>query len=57
MSAVDVRVHRRKAVSKTLGNERLRRQVITLIEVVAADHVEDRRIAFQTRRDAAECDR
>jgi hypothetical protein len=48
--AVDVRVHRREAVGKAFGNERLRGQMVALVELVTADDVEDAGITFQTRR-------
>ncbi len=49
MRAVDVRVHRRKTVSETLGDKRLRCQVVTLIEFMPADDVKDARVILQTR--------
>src|SRR6266404_2898030 len=50
MRAVDVHVHRREAVLKTLGHETLRSQVIAFIKLVLAEDVKDARIAFNTRR-------
>ena len=49
MRAVDVCIHRREAVSETLGDEALGRQVIALIKFVLADNVEDARITLQAR--------
>src|ERR1051326_6402596 len=54
MRSVDVRIHRRETVGKTLGNERLRRQVITLVESMLADDAENARITFQAR--GMQCD-
>src|SRR5690349_16136331 len=48
--AVDVRTHRRKAVSKAFRDETLRREVITLIKIVFAEDVENTRVAFETGR-------
>src|SRR5689334_20564972 len=50
MRAVDVHVHRRKAVGKTLRHEALRREVITLVKVVLAQYVKDAGVTFETRR-------
>ena len=50
MRAVDICVHGRKAVGKTLGHETLRRQVITLLEIVLAEDVEDARVTLEIRR-------
>src|SRR5688572_21913556 len=50
MRAVDVHVHRRKAVGKAFRDETLGRQVVTLVEVVLAQDVENTRITFETRR-------
>src|SRR5204862_5310034 len=49
MRAVDVRVHRRDAIGATFGDERLRREMVALIELVAADDVEDRSVGFEAR--------
>ncbi len=49
MCAVDVDVHRREAVLKTLGHETLRSEVIAFIKRVLAEDVKDARIAFNTR--------
>jgi len=49
MRPVDVRVHGRKAVRKTLGHETLRRQVIALLKVVLAEDVEDTRVTLEIR--------
>src|SRR6266705_282841 len=50
MRAVDVDVHRREAVLKTLGHETLRSEVIAFIKLVLAEDVKDARIAFNARR-------
>src|ERR671939_1236875 len=39
--AIDVHVHRREAVGKTLRDETLRREVVTLVELVLAEHVKN----------------
>jgi hypothetical protein len=48
--AVDVRVHRREAVGERLADERLRREVVALVELLAAEDVEDGGVRFQARR-------
>src|SRR5215468_5844946 len=50
MRAVDVRVHRREAVSKALGDKALRGQVVALRELVLTHNVENRWITFEARR-------
>src|SRR5215510_3181117 len=50
MRAVDVRVHRRKAIGKTFCHEALRRQVITLLKIVLAEDMENTRITLEIRR-------
>src|ERR1051326_7931926 len=50
MRSVDVNVHRRKTVLKTLIDEALRGEVITFIKFVTADDTENARIALQTSR-------
>src|ERR1051326_672444 len=50
MRAVDVCVHGRKAISKTLGHEALRREVITLLKIVLAEDVKDTRVTLEIRR-------
>src|SRR5262249_25035384 len=50
VSPVDVCVHRREAVEKTLRDKALSREVVTLVKRVLAEHVKDARIALQTRR-------
>src|SRR5262249_27887692 len=47
MRAVYVDVHCREPILKTLGNEALRRQVITLVEFMTADDIEDTRVTLQ----------
>src|SRR4029077_20591440 len=47
MRAVDVCVHRRKAVSKTFSDEALGCEVVTLIKLVLTDDVEKARISLQ----------
>src|SRR5829696_7637081 len=47
VSAVDVHVHRREAVGKTLSHEALRREVIALIEIVFAEYVENAGVTLQ----------
>lgn len=47
MRAVDVCIHRREAIGKTLGDKRLRRQVVTLVKLVAAKDLKDAGITFQ----------
>src|ERR1043165_1726953 len=49
MRTVDVRVHGRKAIGETLGDEALGREVVTLIKLILADDVKDARITFQAR--------
>src|ERR1700752_198501 len=49
MSAVDVCVHRREAVGKRLGDERLGSEVIALIELDLSYHSEDGWVTFKTR--------
>src|SRR3954466_48455 len=48
MRAVDVDVHRRKAILKTFRDKALCRQVVTLVELVTTDYIEDAGIALQT---------
>src|ERR1041385_6340613 len=48
MGAVDVDVQGRETIGKTLGNETLRSQVITLIELLTDEYVKDARVAFQS---------
>src|SRR5438045_3877215 len=50
MRSVDVNVHRREPVLKTLIDEALRGEVITFIKFVTANDTENARIAFQTSR-------
>ena len=50
MRAIDVRIHRREAIGKTLGDKRLRRQVVTLVKLVAAKDLKDTGITFQAAR-------
>src|SRR5215510_8400046 len=50
MRAVDICVHGRKAVRKTLRHETLRRQVITLLKIMLAEDVEDARVTLEIRR-------
>src|SRR5262249_40111876 len=49
MSAVDVRVHGREAVEKTLGDKALSREMVTLVKRVLAEHVEDAWITLEAR--------
>src|SRR6185436_8977657 len=46
--AVDVRTHRRKAVSKTFRYETLGREVVTLVKIMFAEHVENTGITLET---------
>jgi hypothetical protein len=48
--AADVGVHRREAVGERLGDERLRGEVVALVEVVAREDVEDRGVGLEARR-------
>ena len=48
--AVDIGVHGRETVGERFGDETLRGQVVTLGKLMLAEHVKDRRIAFQARR-------
>src|SRR6185369_2545884 len=48
--AVDVRAHRRKAVSETFRHETLGREVIALVKIVLTENVEDAGVAFETGR-------
>jgi len=50
MRAVDVDVHCGKAVGETFGDKALRREVVTLVEVVPADDVIDARITLECGR-------
>ncbi len=50
MRAVDVDVHRGKAVGETLGDETLRSEVITLIKIVLAKDVENAGITLEPGR-------
>jgi hypothetical protein len=50
MRAVDVSGHRRKAVTETLGYETLRSEMITFIELIPAEDLEDARVALKARR-------
>src|SRR6185369_6329073 len=50
MRAVNVHIHRREAVGKTLRHEALSREVITLVKVVLAQNLKDARVAFETGR-------
>jgi hypothetical protein len=50
MRAVDVHVHRREAVGKTLRDETLSGEVITLVEIIFTENVEDTGVTFETRR-------
>lgn len=50
MGAIDIRVHRGEAVGKTLRDKTLGCKVVTLIERVLADYVEDAGITFKTGR-------
>lgn len=47
MRAVDVCIHRREAIGKTLRDKRLGRQVVTLVKLVAAKDLKDAGITFQ----------
>src|ERR1044072_1320830 len=49
MRAVDVCAHGRTPVCEAFGNEALRRQVITFVEVMLADDVKDARVTFERR--------
>ena len=48
--AVDVNTHRRKTVRETLSDKALGCEVITLIEITAADNVKNTRVAFEATR-------
>lgn len=48
MRAIDVCIHRREAIGKTLRDKRLGRQVVTLVKLVATDDVKDAWVTFQT---------
>src|SRR5687767_6793114 len=48
MCAVDVHVHRRKAVGEAFSDKALGRQVVTLIKVVLAQDLENAWITFET---------
>src|SRR5215216_1707699 len=50
VGAVDVCVHRREPIAKTLRHETLRREVITLGELVLAYDVKYRRVTFEAGR-------
>ena len=50
MRAVDVCVHRREAIGKTLSDKRLGRQVVALVKLVATDDVKNAWVTFQTAR-------
>src|SRR5947209_4956410 len=50
MSAVNVCIHRRESVGKTLCDETLGGEVIALVEFMTAHDVKDTRIAFQAGR-------
>ena len=47
VSSVNVRVHRRETIGKTLRHETLSCEVVALVEVVTTDDMENARIAFQ----------
>src|SRR6185503_14263501 len=49
MCAVDVCAHGRKTVGEAFGDEALRRQVITFVEVILADDAKDARVTFERR--------
>lgn len=49
MRTIDVRIHCGETICKAFGNETLRGQVVTLVEVVAADHVKDTGITLEAR--------
>src|SRR5262245_34289859 len=46
---IDVGVHSRESVGETLGYETLRREMITLIEFLFAEDMENAGVAFQAR--------
>src|SRR5688572_25340677 len=48
--AVDVHIHRGEAVGEAFRDETLRREVVTLVEFVLAQYVENARITLETRR-------
>ncbi len=48
MRAVDVRVHRREAIGKTLGDKTLGGEVVALVKIVATDDMKNAGITFQT---------
>src|SRR5258706_10679697 len=50
MSAVNIGIHRRETVVKTLGDETLRRKVIAFIKCYLTDNVEYARVTFECRR-------
>src|SRR5438132_5799709 len=50
MRAVDVRVHRRKAVNETFSDKGLRGQMVTLIEFVLAYYAKEAWITLHARR-------
>jgi hypothetical protein len=49
MRAVNVGIHCREAIGKTLGDETLCSKVIAFIEFVLADYIEDTRVTFKGR--------
>lgn len=49
MGAIDVGIHGGETIGKAFGHEALRGQVVTLVEIVAADHMKDTGITLQAR--------
>lgn len=47
MRAVDVRVHGREAIGKTLRHEALRRQVVTFVKLMPTDDVKNAGVALE----------
>src|SRR5437667_183970 len=50
LDAVDIDAHGGKAIGETFSHKALGRQVVALVEIVAADDVKNARIAFETAR-------
>ena len=48
--AVNIGIHRRKAVTETFSDEALSRKVIALVEVMLTDNAKDARITLQACR-------
>src|SRR5689334_3320324 len=49
MCTVNICIHRREAVMKTLGDETLRSEVIALVKIILTDNMKDGRVTLQAR--------